>query len=117
MNRLPIDASAKCNGTRSGVSIIRVSSVVRLAGIQIQNTSSSNQSNANRALAQDRGHSLDIQTMLLFQNSGRQALNTVARINRYRALRDDRATVQSLINKANRATRPLHAVIERLPLR
>jgi hypothetical protein len=31
--RLPIDANAKCNGTRSGVSIIRVSSVARVADI------------------------------------------------------------------------------------
>src|SRR6185503_2043562 len=29
--RLPIDASAKCNGTRSGVSIIRTSSVANVA--------------------------------------------------------------------------------------
>src|SRR3989442_9491389 len=33
MKRLPIDAKAKCNGTRSGVSITRVSSVVITAAM------------------------------------------------------------------------------------
>src|SRR6185503_5863639 len=33
INRFPIDASAKCNGTRSGVSMIRTSSVASVADI------------------------------------------------------------------------------------
>src|SRR6185369_6672250 len=33
--RLPIDASAKCNGTRSGVSMIRMSSVASVADISL----------------------------------------------------------------------------------
>ena len=36
INRLPIDASAKCNGTRSGVSMIRTSSVESVADIKIR---------------------------------------------------------------------------------
>jgi hypothetical protein len=35
-NRLPIEARAKCNGTRSGVSIMRMSSVVSVADIELQ---------------------------------------------------------------------------------
>src|SRR5262245_27508315 len=35
MKRFPIDASAKCNGTRSGVSITRISSVASVADIRL----------------------------------------------------------------------------------
>src|SRR5438034_156430 len=116
MKRLPIDASAKCSGTRSGVSMIRVSSVAITADIHLSVALSNIRLPELRVLKHQR-YGLRIKPMLFSENAGREILDRVVVHDGHNALRDDRAAVQSFINIMNRAARPFHTVIQRLLLR
>src|SRR5215510_15230555 len=105
MKRLPIEARAKCKGTRSGVSITRVSSEGITADIS-----------APASLTQNSGDSLRVKLVFLQQNSCRQRFHRIVGAHRHLALRYDWSTVQGLVNIMDRAATHFSLGRERLLL-
>src|SRR5436190_5565504 len=106
MKRLPIDASAKCSGTRSGVSMTSVSSDVITAAMLILTK-----------IAEHDINSFGVELVLFDQDARRQTLGRITVTDRHLALRDDGPAVQRLINKMYGAPADLCAMRQGLLLR
>src|SRR5215467_14726566 len=139
IKRLPIEASAKCSGTRSGVSITRVSSEVMTADMICYGDSVCVSTRSGSygiivhleryvlspmirslplpVLTQHHRHRLRIQLVFFNQDPIRKTFDVIVIPHRHLALHDDWPTIQRLVDEMHCATTLLRAMLQRLLLR